>query len=44
MLALVRVSWLFFSCFKVKGKTETTVSKVKLKKRVARIALVGESQ
>ena len=44
MLAWVRGSWLLFTCFRVKGRTDTAVNKVKLKKRVERMALVGESQ
>ena len=44
VLALVLVSWVCFTCFRVKGKTETAVNKVKLKRRVERMALVGESQ
>lgn len=42
--ALVRVSWCFLTCFRVRGITETAVKIVKLKRRVEMMALVGVSQ
>lgn len=42
--ALVLVSWLFFTCFKVRGIMETAVKRVMLRRKVERMALMGVSQ